>query len=439
MLISHSPLISGGAEKCLVEYTEVLKKAGNACLVVVPAKGELTKLLTKKDIAWSVVSYVWATKPRRKRDVHSSIENAGRSLAGTLREAKKFKPDIIMVNTMVIPWGLYAGKMLNIPTVLLVHETLSDKQHILDMEPNYEDYVSIINKNTDYIIYNSVSTKRDYADLIKKPVVSKKILYPVPDLKRYIDVKYKENEIADNVKIAIIGSMHKTKNQMEAVKAAKKMIDRGINNFTLNLYGDKDVEYVDTMYKYIKKNHLEKNIEIKGYAEDIYDVINNHNVVLIPFLNESFGRVLLEGQLFGRVVIANDSGANPDLIDDMDTGILYEQGNINQLTDKLIWVLNNQEKALDIGKKARERQRKKYLTDEQYAALFDVVEFFKNHTKKEQTLNRYDPLISLGEYANGVDHKYRHLYRISHNRITRTTIHYSRKAAKLIYSKIKIK
>ena len=434
MLISHSPLISGGAEKSLLEYTEVLKEQGHECLVILPGKGEFSKRLTSLDIKWVTVGYSWATKPHRKSDTHRDIETAGRSISGIYKEVQKYKPDIIITNTTVVPWGLYVARELNIPSILLVHEILHDKQHVLNMEPSYEGYVDILDKTTDYIIYNSKTTKESYKDLIKTPTIAGDLLFPVPKIKDIIDTVYISCKPEEQMKFAVIGSVQAEKNQMEVLLAAREMIKNGTHKFTVNIYGDGNVEYVLKLKKFIKKNGLERNVKLKGYIDNIYEQINKNNVVISPFKKESFGRAVIEGQLFGRLVISNTTGASTDLIEDGQTGLLYESGNSKQLAERMTWAIEHQDESIKIGKNARKIQREKYLSSNQYKALIDAISYFDLDDKGvSSSINRYSPIASLSAYANGLEHRYRHIFRITHNRVTRTILHYIRAAVRKVY------
>lgn len=440
MLISHSPLISGGAEKCLLEYTIALKSKGHDCNVVIPAKGELSRELTKNNIKSSIAQYSWATKPNRPimGDV-SYIENAGKSIANIFKVARTFKPDVIITNTLVIPWGAYVARAMGVPNALLVHETIIDKQDVLDMEPSYEGYIDTINKNVDYIIYNSEHTKDSYKELITTPVVSKEILYPVPELGTLFKDKYKKNTIGDVLKIAIIGSIHVKKNQLEALQAATSLIKRGVSKFVINLYGDSDPLYVNKVKKYILSNSLQDNVFIKGYTDDVYSVINDHNVILSPFLSESFGRAVVEGQLFGRVVIANDTGASIDLVSHEKNGLIYSSGDPADLANKIEWVINNKDKAIGMGLYARKEQSRRYLGATKYKPLFESIAYLASDKHKNSVrinTNLYDPVLSLSYYSIGLEHRYRHIHRLIFNKYSRKFVHVLRKVVKPIYNKV---
>lgn len=421
-LFSHTGNVTGGAEQCLLEYVDVLIKRGHKCRVIIPNKGPMSSELTSRKIDWTCIAYGWATKPHRKVNPRRILASTGSSIARIMQDIEKTKPDIIITNTAVIPWGLYAGRAYKIPTILLVHEILSDKDPSLDMAPNYTEYCKIINMNTDYIVYNSEFVKKEFSNLIKTPKTSKNIMYPLPPLDyKTIDKYYKKNEISNELRIAIFGAISPRKNQMEALIAAKILKHYGINKFKIDLYGDTkaNIKYTKEIRKYIKNNSLTKFVKIKGFSSDVYSRMNEYNLILSTATYEPFGRAIIEGQLFGRVVIANNTGGGMELVEDKYNGLLYENGNPEALADKIKWVINNEHKAISLGLQAKQTQYKRYINDQRYEPLIESVDYFRGVKNNFKSLDYYDPILSLFEYNHYLNNRYKYIYRLTHNRATR--------------------
>jgi glycosyltransferase involved in cell wall biosynthesis len=68
---------------------------------------------------------------------------------------------------------------------------------------------------------------------------------------------------------------------------------------------------------------------------------------------EGFPNGVIEALSMERPVVATDAGGTSDLVRDGVTGWLVEPGDIDTLVSRLIWVFNNREKALQIGKAGR--------------------------------------------------------------------------------------
>lgn len=415
LLTSHSPLITGGAEQCLLEYASELVKQGHKCWIAVPAHGEMTHKLKNSPINYKVVPLSWAIKPH---DHKGAMIGSGESFLGLFKYAQEIEPDIIIVNTVVVPWGLYVGKALGIPTLALVHEIINDKQQAIAIAPDYKTYVNNLNNNTDYVIYNSQFVKNEFATDLTLPKTSSKILYPVPSIdNKKITQEYKKNVIGDIVTVAVIGSVSPRKNQMEALESAR-LLKREKVKFRIDIYGDtNDIKYVLKLKRYIKKYGLEKHVRFCGFSDNIYATINEYNIVLSASINEPFGRTILEGQLFGRIVISNNTGGGLELVEDKKNGLVYEQGDPAQLAESIKWVISNKDEALAIGLSAKKEQYKKYIQADIYEPLFEAVSYLK--AKKPTSIDMFDPTAGLAMYAlhhhrgGGIVRK---LYR---NRVTR--------------------
>lgn len=70
---------------------------------------------------------------------------------------------------------------------------------------------------------------------------------------------------------------------------------------------------------------------------------------------EGFGIVFLEANACGTPVIGSRTGGIPDAIIEGETGLLVDEDNVNQLVDALILLLQNEELAVRMGAKGRER------------------------------------------------------------------------------------
>lgn len=421
LFLSHTGAVTGGAEQCLLEYVDALTGNGYKCTVMVPIKGPMTETLTEKGIPSIVVGYGWATRPHRKVHPHRILSSTGNSLVRIFQEIEKYKPDLIITNTAVIPWGLYAAKAFGIPNIVLVHEILNEKDPSLRMVPDYKRYSQILNKNADYIIFNSQFVKNEFDSIFTEPQISEKVLYPLPPLNEAkISHYYKQNNLSVEIKVAIFGALSPRKNQLEALQAVKILADRGIHDLKLDLYGDTEADpaYTKRLKRFIRDNSLSSRVKIKGFTSEVYTTMNDYNVILSTATYEPFGRTIIEGQLFGRIVIANNTGGGLELVEHKSTGLIYASGDSEALAEELLWIYSHHNEALALGSRAKSIQSETYLTKDKYRALLEAVEYLKAHKKDFANDNFFDPVMSLLQYNHQLNIRYKHIYRITHNRYT---------------------
>ncbi|MDE6377231.1 MAG: glycosyltransferase, partial [Duncaniella sp.] len=70
--------------------------------------------------------------------------------------------------------------------------------------------------------------------------------------------------------------------------------------------------------------------------------------------SEAFGRVTVEYMMHSLAVVATDSGASEELLQDHSTGLLYPAGDIEALTQRLHLLLDDVSLRLSLGNAARQ-------------------------------------------------------------------------------------
>jgi glycosyltransferase involved in cell wall biosynthesis len=100
---------------------------------------------------------------------------------------------------------------------------------------------------------------------------------------------------------------------------------------------------------------IDKYVKFAGYVPhfDVYTYYHMSDIVVIPSIfPETFGLVLTEASLAKKIVIGSRIGALEQRIRDGENGFLVEPNNSKDLTEKIVFVLNNFKKLKNIGEKA---------------------------------------------------------------------------------------
>lgn len=120
---------------------------------------------------------------------------------------------------------------------------------------------------------------------------------------------------------------------------------------------------------------LGSRVHFTGFRADIPDVMNAWDVVVHASVRpEPFGRVILEGMLLGKPVIATAAGGVPELIDDGRTGFLVPPGDAPTLADRLRRVFSAPGEAQAIGACAQTWARQHFSLARQVAAMSEIYE-----------------------------------------------------------------
>jgi len=167
----------------------------------------------------------------------------------------------------------------------------------------------------------------------------------------------------DSFLIGVISNIKAWKGQhvaIEAIKILKKKYPKIkcliVGNVS-NLEDDK--KYFNYLKELVNNNGLSKNIIFTGFRKDIPDIISALDILIhTSVAPEPFGRVILEGMIFSKPVIATSHGGPLEIIEDGISGFLVLPNNPEALAQKINYLLSHPEVAQRTGKEARKRVEK---------------------------------------------------------------------------------
>jgi len=184
-------------------------------------------------------------------------------------------------------------------------------------------YRSFIDPNKIQIIYNGIS-KKNYS---------------------IVDKKY--NEILE---FCCVGILDPNKNQLEILKSFAYLINvHQYDNIKLNIIGNGPQEYEQDLQKFITLNNLDSYVKLYGYVEDVPTLLKKMDIGIISSVKEGFGRVSVEYMLNKMPVIASDTGANEEIVQDKITGLIYKQGDYISLANCIKKLILNKNIIKDFG------------------------------------------------------------------------------------------
>ena len=98
-----------------------------------------------------------------------------------------------------------------------------------------------------------------------------------------------------------------------------------------------DIPYQTRVERLVKDLDLSQHIALVGYQskEVLYRYYAQWDCLVLPSFNEPFGRVLIEAMTFGLPCIASNSGGVPDIITQLDVGVLFQPDSPEDLAAQL--------------------------------------------------------------------------------------------------------
>jgi glycosyltransferase involved in cell wall biosynthesis len=92
-----------------------------------------------------------------------------------------------------------------------------------------------------------------------------------------------------------------------------------------------DEPYRERIEAAMAEECLRHTVRFFGYQEDLRPLYDVLDVLVVPSLNEPFGRVIIEAAAHGVPCIASNSGGIPEIIESGETGLLYPPGDVYAL------------------------------------------------------------------------------------------------------------
>lgn len=345
LCISHGSTLNG-AERVFYELVKSLNDLNYNVTAIFPNQGPLILKCKKHVDNCIVIDIPWWLDRGQKLTFTSKVRSFFNIIKGVLNLLKimrKLNPDIVITNTIAIPSGSIAAFILRKKHIWYIHE-FGKEDHNFNFIFGTWLSGKLISNLSNRVIINSLAVQEKYKKFINNKKL--KMLYYAVEVE-VSDLKELNSEIfSDNnpMKVVIIGRVSISKGQMEAIKAIEYLVIKKRYYVTLTIIGANFDNYSNEIRNYIKKNKIEKYINLIDFNSDPLNLVLKFDICLNCSINEAFGRITIEAMKVGLPVIASDMGGNLELIKIFDNGLLYKQGNYFSLSEKVeYFYLNSKE------------------------------------------------------------------------------------------------
>ncbi len=177
--------------------------------------------------------------------------------------------------------------------------------------------------------------------------------------------------------VGVIGNIQEWKGQVVLVDAMAHVtsVVPKVHAFIVGGVHRAGAEYHERLQQRVRQLQLDRVLCFTGFRGDVPDVMNALDVVVHTSVRpEPFGRVILEGMLLGKPVVASAAGGVPELIKDGQTGFLAPPGDAPGLAERLIPLLQDAELRQRIGRQAQAWARARFSLPRHVAAMSAIYE-----------------------------------------------------------------
>ena len=169
--------------------------------------------------------------------------------------------------------------------------------------------------------------------------------------------------------ILYFGRLHISKGVSTLLKAMSH-----IPNTPAIIAGEGELE--GDLKRFVQKMGL-TNIEFVGYqsGETLHDLIRNASFVVVPSeYYENSPLTCIESMALGRPVIGADIGGIPELVQDGETGFLFESRNFEGLAKKMRYLLAHPAMQIRFGQNARCRVERLFNSNRYYQSIMEIYQ-----------------------------------------------------------------
>ncbi|MFO7889392.1 MAG: glycosyltransferase [bacterium] len=176
--------------------------------------------------------------------------------------------------------------------------------------------------------------------------------------------------------IGTIGRLHQLKGHKYLIEASAKIIKQ-YPQIKFIIIGEG--EYRSRLENLVSKHKLDKYYKFLGFRDDIPELLQAIDIFTLPSLTEGLPNVVLEAMASRKPIVATPVGGIKEAVIDGITGILVPPKDYEGLSKALCYFLENPDKAVEFGRKGRERVEELFSLQNQIKSFENI---YKNYFNK---------------------------------------------------------
>ncbi len=375
LFLSHRYEVTSGGEKALLDLIEYVVSINLHVHVIIGGRGNIVDYLDKWNVSYSIVHLPFWAHGGEDMSPFVFDQPANPTNNPTLKIVElieSLKPKLCVTNTIVVPWLAYASAITSTPHSWMIHE-LDTSGLNLQYAIDKEQIIRSIDTLSDKIFYNSQYTAQYY---LPKLTYNKDISVIYPAGKFQAITKATPSPFkTSGLRIISVGQIKEQKGQIDAIKAAIVLKNKGID-FELLIVGgfnEEDKLYRNSLIELTERNDLNNKIRFLGHSDNPISLLKHAQIALNSATNETFGRVTVEAMLSGLAVIGADSAGTAEIIDHNKTGLLYKPGDHIELAEKILLLHDSPTLLEQISNHGKQNAEFKYSDSERFRPFVEYL------------------------------------------------------------------
>lgn len=282
-----------------------------------------------------------------------------------LRIVKKVSPDIIHVHSRkgVDFWGGIVAKAINVPSICTRRVDNPEFKLFAMFKYSFYDYIVAISDGIKNILLETEVDKNKLKTI-------RSVIDPTPfRASAAKDEFLKEFSLReDNIVLGVIAQLIERKGHRYLINIMPEIIKR-YPSVKVIFFGKGALE--ESLKKMVSDKGLKDYIIFAGFRDDLEKWIGHLDIVVHPADMEGLGVSLIQASAAGVPIIASKVGGIPEIVRDRVNGYLIEKGDLNDLLNKLLMLLENKPLREEFAENGKE------LVDREFSVETMVEEYYK--------------------------------------------------------------
>lgn len=370
LFIVHYPELYGSI-RSLLNLVSGLKEYGIVPHFILPSKGGLSNFLDQQGSKYAILkterwvsenSYSTKDKFRIFQKLSYNSDQIGDYL-------KQWSIDLVYTNTIVSPTGLNAAKRNHLPHLWHIREFGDLDFGLRFIFPRALSKAFM--RRSDAVICHSKIVRNYHFKPGDKNVHQ---IYNGVALKNQFDERLALRQQSQQDRpftFIMMSGITPKKGQEVAIRALAELRDKGVSARLL-IGGSGKADFLAHLSKLCSELKIEEQVEFAGFNNDPFPSYYSADCVLICSENEAFSRVGLEAMSTAMPLIGKNSGGNPEIIVDGETGFLYNT--FDELVQAMRELAQNPEQGRKMGLAGWQRARTLFNIEDYAANVYRVIQ-----------------------------------------------------------------
>ena len=266
--------------------------------------------------------------------------------------------DIIHSNTVSVPCGAIAAKLLRRPHIWHVHEMVTRPAVARRIVHRFVTRMSTV------VVAVSNAVKNHILEDCPGQAEKIRVILNGIDVDRFAEstensaIRQQFGISEQDCLVGMVGKVCRWKGQLLLVEAARLVcaLRPDISFLAVGGVFDDERYYMDAFRDAVVQSGLESRFRISDYSSDVRPFLRAFDIFVLPSTEpDPFPTVVLEAMASGRPVVASGHGGPIEMIVEGETGLLFTPGSAESLASAVLSLSGNMAHSREMGRNGQKR------------------------------------------------------------------------------------